>query len=339
MLRKGILFLVIVLIYNPLVKAQEDFKPSGKVLARGFFDYSAGLGQANKTSGFDIKRALLGYEYQITPTIKAQLSIDGASGKTSSGKYEVALRNAFISWTDYGFEIMVGQIGLLQFNTQEKYWNHRHVMKSFQDEYKMSPSVDLGVSARYKFNSFLSADFTIVNGEGYKNVSKNNSNKYALGISVRPFENFEFRAFGSIYSDSEDVREGAPEGSVDLKYKSQNTLSLFTGYQTKRFSAGAEYNYMFNKGFVSGKDYYGYSAYSSLQLAPKWRAFARYDWVGSKTPSNFSEAWSDIDGNLMMGGVEFSPVKQLKIAPNLRHMNPTNRKSETYIFVNLEFNL
>ena len=82
------------------------FKPSGRVIARGFLDYSSGFGEANKERGFDITRAFLGYNYQFTKTFSGQVIIDGAAGKTSSDGMEVYLRNAFINWKDNGFNIV-----------------------------------------------------------------------------------------------------------------------------------------------------------------------------------------------------------------------------------------
>lgn len=316
----------------------ETFKPSGRIIARGFLDYSAGLNKANNDSGFDITRAFLGYNYQITETLSGQVVIDAAAGRTASGSLETHLRNAFVRYKDKNLEINVGQIGLMQFSTQEDYWTHRYVMKSFQDLYKMAPSVDLGVTAEYQFNSFIAADLSLTNGEGYKNFSKNNSNRYAAGVNLKPIENLLFRVYADIYSDSEDIRGSAPSGSTNITFKDQYTLSLFTGYQNKKISGGLEFNKVFNKDMVEGKDYYGYSVYGSVEVAKKWRVFARYDLMDSNTPTNFSESWND-DGQLMMMGFEFVPMKQIKIAPNVRNINSNTSKSEQYIFINLELNL
>ncbi|MDU1904546.1 MAG: outer membrane beta-barrel protein [Dysgonomonas sp.] len=317
----------------------EPFKPSGKIIARSFFDYSQGFGHVNKESGFDLTRAFLGYNYKFTPTLQARVVIDGASGRTSDNKLEVYVRNAYINWADKGFDISVGEIGLMQFSVQESYWKHRYVMKSFQDLNKMAPSVDLGATIKYKFNDYVSADISLTNGEGYKKIKKNNSTRYAAGMSLYPVKNIIFRVYADIYTEGEDVRDKLPEGVTDIKYTDQKTLSLFAGYQDDLISGGLEYNRVFDKGFVEGKDYYGYSGYASVKVAPQWRIYARYDWMDSKTPSAFTSPWNDLDGQLVMGGVEFQPAKQLKISPNFRNINPDRGKSEQYLFVNVEFNL
>lgn len=320
-------------------QTEEKFKPSGQIIVRSFFDYSQGFGHVNNESGFDITRAFLGYNYRITPTIRAQVVIDGASGRNSSGNLEVYLRNAFINWNDKGFNVSAGEIGLMQFSIQEKYWKHRYVLKSFQDLNKMAPSVDLGFSAEYKFNDYISADISVTNGEGYKKVVKNSSTRYAAGVSLYPVKNLIFRLYTDIYNEGEDMRDKLPEGIAEAKYKDQKTLSLFAGYRDEKISGGLEYNRIFDKGFVEDKDYYGYSAYASVKLSSKWRAYARYDIMDSKTPSTFTSPWNDLDGQLMIGGLEYQPFKQLKISPNFRNINADRGKSEQYLFINFEFNL
>lgn len=318
----------------------ESFKPSGKIILRGFLDFRQGLSDnTSKERGMDVTRALLGYNYKITPTLQAQVVIDGASGKSETGKSEIYLRNAFVRWQDKGFDISAGQIGLLQFKTQEDYWSHRYIMKSFQDENKMGSSVDLGITAKYQFCPFISADISLTNGEGYKQIEKNNSTRYGSGISIYPIENIIFRVYGDVYTKSEELYGELPEGVTSAKYDNQYTLSLFAGYQNEKISGGVEYSRMYNKGFIEKKDYFGYSVYSTVKVAPKWKIFARYDLADSSKPSGFINPWYDKDGQLMIVGVEFQPLKQIKIAPNIRNINADRRESEQYVFINLEFNL
>ena len=317
------------------------FKPSGRIIARAFADYSSGLSKnTNNESGFDLTRAFLGYNYQITPTLQAQIVIDGAAGHSSTNSLDVYVRNAYLQWADKGFKVSAGEIGMLEFKVQEDYWGRRYVLKSFQDLNKMSASVDLGVTAEYKVNSFLEADLTVVNGEGYKEVKKDNSNRYGVGVTAYPIKNLAVRVFGDLYNDSQAQREALPTGVTEADYKNQYSLALFVGYKTDFFTGGVEYNRVYNKGFIEKKDYFGYSAYASYKVAPKCWIYARYDNMDSSSPSNFaSKHWNKSDGQLMIGGIEFRPLKQVKISPNFRNINPQRGKSEQYLYVNLEFNI
>lgn len=320
------------------IYAQNDstaFKPSGRIIARAFADYSTDF---DENSGFDLTRAFLGYGMQITPTLSGQIIIDGASGRNDKGNLEVYMRNAFLRWKDKGFEVNAGLTNLLQFSMQEDYWKHRYVMKSFQDLNKMAPSVDMGATGSYTFNSFVSADLSFTNGSGYKNVSKSGSKRYAAGLNIHPIKNSVFRIYADVYNESEGLRDALPSGVANIKYKNQYSLALFAGYQIDLISFGAEYNRVFNKGFIEDKDYYGYSAYASVKIKSKWRVFGRYDWMDSKKPASFTEEWNNLDGQLIMAGIEYRPIKQLKIAPNIRNINPSRDKSEQYLYINVEFN-
>ena len=336
-----ITFCVTIFLFTNYIHAQDSltFKPSGRIIARSFLDYSTGFGNVNKEKGFDITRAFLGYNYKFAHAWQGQVIIDGASGKNSSSGLDIYLRNALVNWNDNGFNINIGLTGLLQFSTQEDYWKHRYVMRSFQDLNRMAPSVDMGVTAEYTFNEYISADLSLTNGEGYKKIKKDNSMRYAAGLNLHPIKNTILRIYTDIYNDDEANRDALPVGVENAKYKDQYTLSLFAGYQNNVISGGAEYNRVYNKGFVEKKDYYGYSFYASGKLAKQWRTFARYDLIDSHTPSNFNEQWNSLDGQLMMIGVEFQPMKQLKIAPNFRNINPERGKAEQYLFINVEFNL
>lgn len=325
-------------------KAQEDtveeFKPSGKPILQSFFDYGQGFGDEKDDTGFDMKRALIGYSYKFTPTISAQVVVDGASGKGANGKLEIYLRNAFVNWTEDGFNVNFGLTGLQQFKVQEDYWQHRYVYKTFQDEHSMGSSVDLGVSGIYTVNKYLSVDLSFTNGSGYKKIEKSGSKKTALGINVSPVKGWTVRVYGDIYNESEKMRGTLPEYiTTEYEFKNQYTLSLFTGYQNQKFSVGGEFNKVFNKQFIDNKNYYGYSVYGTVQIAPKLNVYTRYDILDSNKPSGFKEKWNDDDGQLIMAGVEFKPNKYLKISPNFRNLNYDRAKSEQYLFVNVEFKL
>lgn len=326
-------------VFNIQAQDSTEFKPSGKPILRGFINYHTGFGEVNDIRGFDIERAFLGYEYNFAKNFSARVVIDGASGKSSSGALEVYLRNALVTWKDKGFTVNLGLTGLMQYSLQEKYWMHRYILRSFQDEYRMAPSVDMGTTISYTFNPYISADISLTNGEGYKKVKQDNSMRYAAGISVYPIKNLLLRVYADIYNDDGNQRDALPDEASEANYKDQQTLALFVGYQDKNVSIGAEYNKVYNKGFIDKKDYFGYSFYSSVKVAPKWRAFVRYDLMDSTRPDNFTSPWNKYDGQFFMIGAEFQPFKHVKIAPNFRNINRDREKSEQYLFLNLEINL
>ncbi|MDR1860058.1 MAG: hypothetical protein LBR06_03975 [Bacteroidales bacterium] len=307
-----------------------EFEPSGKVIARSFFDFAQGLGNINDETGFAITRAFLGYSYLFSPAWSATLIIDGASGNTA-GKIEPHIRNAFINYNNNGLDVSIGMTGLYQFAEQEKFWGHRYVAMTLQDLNKMGHSTDLGVTVAYRFGNFLAADMSVCNGEGYKTVVRNNSTRYAAGMSVTPVNSLLFRIYADVYTESEAMRDEA----IAADYTAQKLLSLFAGYRNEWISGGVEAAKLFDKGFVAGKTVYGVSTFVSGKVAAKWRLFWRYDRLKSANP----EGWHGYDGHLSIAGAEFQPFMQMKIAPNFRLSKYETGGVSTVFFVNFEFDL
>ena len=258
------------------------------------------MGDANKESGFALDRAYLGYQFSLTEKLSGKVVFDMGSTKVDGADLErvAYIKNAMLSWKTGDFTLDFGLIGLEQFNVQEKFWGYRYIMKSFQDEYKFGSSADMGILGRYKFTKWLSADITISNGEGYKKLNGDNKYRYAVGATLFPVKGLTIRAYYDLASKSSDA-----DGLKD-----QQNLAFFAGYKHKLFSLGGEYDQMFNTKSKEDKDQNGFSVYSTVKLAEKFDAFGRYDNLASK------DDWSSADGQRVLIGIQYSPIKQLKLS-------------------------
>ncbi len=325
---KKILMSVVLIIACMSSFGQEEkkkFQITGKPIVTVFANYHAGLGDANKESGFALDRAYLGYQFSLTEKLSGKVVFDMGSTKVDGADLErvAYIKNAMLSWKTGDFTLDFGLIGLEQFNVQEKFWGYRYIMKSFQDEYKFGSSADMGILGRYKFTKWLSADITISNGEGYKKLNGDNKYRYAVGATLFPVKGLTIRAYYDLASKSSDA-----DGLKD-----QQNLAFFAGYKHKLFSLGGEYNQMFNTKSKEDKDQNGFSVYSTVKLAEKFDAFGRYDNLASK------DDWSSADGQRVLIGIQYSPIKQLKIAPNFSTWNPREGKSSSFAYLNIEFKL
>lgn len=325
---KKILMSVILIIACLSSFGQEEkkkFQITGKPIVTVFANYHAGLGSANKESGFALDRAYLGYQFSLTEKLSGKVVFDMGTTKVDGADLErvAYIKNAMLSWKTGDFTLDFGLIGLEQFNVQEKFWGYRYIMKSFQDEYKFGSSADMGILGKYKFTKWLSADITISNGEGYKKLNGDNKYRYAVGATLFPVKGLTVRAYYDLAS-----KNGDADGLKD-----QQNLAFFAGYKHKLFSLGGEYNQMFNTKSKEDKDQNGYSIYSTVKLAEKFDAFGRYDNLASK------DDWSSADGQRILIGIQYSPIKQLKIAPNYSTWNPRDGKSSSFAYLNIEFKL
>jgi hypothetical protein len=191
-------------------------------------------------------------------------------------------------------------IGVDQFNIQEKQWGYRYIRKSFQDEFNFGPSADLGIGVEYSPSDFISVDLSVLNGEGYKRLQSDSTFKTSAGLTLKPFPGFVLR------------------GYIDRMKNNyaQTSYALYTGYSTKEFRVGIEYNIQTNNGTINNHDFSGISVYTSFNLSEKFSLFTRYDYLWSEVAESGLNPWNyNKDGQAIIGGFDCSPVKGVKIAP------------------------
>lgn len=308
---------------------KKEFKLKGKPIVTIFANYSAGLGHANGESGFALERSYLGYQFEVMKELGGKVIFDVGPTKVPGSDLErvAFVKNAMLTWTPGNFTLDAGLIGLEQFNIQEKFWGYRYIWKSFQDEYKFNSSADLGIIAKYKFNKYISADVTFINGEGYKKLNKDNNNRYGAGITLTPIQPLILRA----YYDRYDGDSKNDEDSQNVK--AQQSMALFAGYKHERFSIGLEYNKLWNSDFTDKQDKTGYSAYATIYLNKKFSVFGRYDDLTSRNQ------YFKGDERRSLIGLQYEPIRYLRISPNFQTVNPANGKSSNFLFVNVEFKI
>lgn len=281
-------------------------EPKGKAIVQVFGNFNTGFGAENDERGFELERSYLGYEYNLGNGLSVKSVLDmGKSSDVSDNNRLAYVKNAMITWKKDNFTFNGGLISNTQFNFQEKFWGYRYIMKDFQDMYKFGHSADLGISASYKFNDFISADAIIVNGEGYKKLQKKDGLNYGAGVTLTPVKGLSVRLYGSVNEGADDSQENT------------TNFAAFVGYKGDGFSVGAEYNAMKNASFTDGADQYGISVFSTLKLSGKTEIFARFDDLCSEDDWNIAK-----DEQVAVLGAQFKLGKYVKLAPNLRMSMP-----------------
>ena len=304
-------------------KEERKFKLKGKPILTIYANWHNGLGRANGDSGFELDRSYIGYEVDITEKLSGKVVLDiGPTNAEGAELERVAyVKNAMLSWKTGEFTLDFGLVSTTQFKEQEGVWGHRYLLKSFQDEYGFGSSADMGVIGRYRFADWLAADISLINGEGYKKLNSDNKYRYAAGITAHPAEGLTLRGYYDV--------SGQAEGGTAR----QQNLSWFAGYRGEGFSAGVEYNSLYNKASAENADQAGFSAYATVSVHEAWHIFGRYDDLWSR------DDWSEADTRAGIIGVEYAPIRQLKIAPNVQWQNPRAGKAVTFLYLNVEFRL
>ncbi len=295
---------------------KEDFKPSGKASVKIFSNYHTTFTDGNSHSAFEVTRGYFGYGYKFSKSWSGSILFDVGNPGVGGLEMTAYLKDASLKYSHNNLSVAFGLVGTKQFKTQENFWGYRYIYKSFQDQHKYGSSADLGITVAYDLSDFISADFSLLNGEGYKKMENDSIMKIGLGVTLTPVEGLTIRGYTDFMGDS-DV---------------QNTVAAFVGYAAKKFSVGAEYNFQKNHKMTEGEDLSGLSIYSTVKVN-KVKLFGRYDNASSKDDWNASK-----DGQLFTVGAEFTPVKGVKIAPNFQGWDP-QVDSEDFIssvFLNCE---
>lgn len=299
--------------------------PKGKAIIQVFGNFHTGIGHNNKELGFDLDRSYLGYEYNFGKGVSVKGVMDIGKPSSVDDYHRIAyIKNAAVQWKTGNLTLNGGLISTTQFNFQEKFWGHRYIMKSFQDEYKFGNSADLGISASYKFADWISADAIIVNGEGYKKIQVNNGLNYGLGVTLTPIKGFNIRLYG-----------GVTESGLESTTETLNA-TIFMGYQCDHFTIGAEYNHAWNSSFIQDADRYGYSIYTTVGLSKVVSLYARYDDVFSTDNWNIAK-----DESSAILGAQIKLGKHVKVAPNVRMNIPKdNGATNSYAaYINCYFGI
>jgi hypothetical protein len=320
------LLLISLITFNSIAQEpekKEEFKPTGKPIARVFSNFHQGLAQDN--SAFELTRVYLGYQYQISPEFSGNVTFDVGNPGVGGFEQTAYVKFGYLSYKKNKFKTMFGLIPTLNFGVQEKFWGHRYIMKTHQDEYGMISSADAGVCAEYKFNDHITMDAMIQNGEGYKKLQHDKTYREVVGLTINIIDGLTLRG---VYD-------------YTIKKEAQQTIATFLGYNHKdKIISGIEYNMQLGNKYRDGYDYSGYSAYTSYNINSKYQIFGRYDYISSVKLANQTNPWRyNSNGSLIMGGIQFSPIKQVKMALNYQLWQPENKNlsKSDYIFLNLEF--
>lgn len=309
----------------------------GKVSSTLFFNFHTDLTEdAVQKSAIEVDRAYLGYDYTFNEKFSAKILMD--IGKDDGSDYTLYLKSAQLDYkaNDWA-KFSAGMIGLNQFNDQEKNWGYRYIYKSFQDYSGMGTSADVGFNSEFKLHKTLKMNLFILNGEGFKKV-QDFYGKYKIGgnLVYHPTEELALK----VYYAEQDSKQLV--GTTVVENPTVSNLAFFAGYENDKFRVGAEYNKMYDgKKFTEAAldhDLSGYSLYSTYHLNKEFSVFGRYDQLESNKVGTATVNWNEAkDGNLLLLGVEYKPVKGVKSSLNYRLWDYSDATHHDLSFVYLNF--
>lgn len=282
--------------FSNYASAQEDFKPSGNLWGQVFGDYAnkahndtlqRGGGSvqykgtnslnssnviaagnsaqqnadviSNQTNAFQIRRALLGYDYQFAPHFSSTVVLANEQNVDASGKNTIYLKYAFLKWANIfklkNTDFIFGQYQTASFATvisgtavnTDAAWGYRSIEKTIIDMHGVDGSTDLGASLQGKLRSQKNASDSLNSAFiGYAlQVGNNNSavpnaanyKKTRVNLFVTTLKRKLTIGFYGDYV----VQQLSP-------YRTDNTtFKFYATYKTDWFRVGAEVFQQINK--------------------------------------------------------------------------------------------
>jgi hypothetical protein len=314
-------------IYNANAQDKAEFKPSGKPEALIFTDFAnVSMGSKSQTK-FEITRVYIGYGYNFSPEWSGRAVMDFGNIGATGYQYNAFLKYGYLQYAPKNLTVKFGMIQAKSFELYEKLYGNRYIMKVAQDQYGFNSSADLGASAEYKFSDIISADVMLQNGEGYKINDADSVLKIGVGVTLHPVKELTIRGY------YDNMAKGGA---------TQQTEAIFANYANKKFNLGFGYDYQTDNKLKKGQDWSAVSAFGNYYFSTKIDVFARYDNLSSVKIGSATTPWNNSkDGQLIMVGLEFSPLKGVRIAPNYQLWTPrdnTKKDMSTFI-VNFEIKM
>lgn len=323
------LFLLFLCFPALLFSQTTEFVPSGKPFATIHLNFHKGISSASSDDiAFELTRAYLGYEYNISREFYAKINVDVGSPSDlspySKARRYAYFKNAYLRYAKNKVKVDFGLIDTRQFKLQEDIWERRYMMESFSDQYGIGHSADLGMSVNYIFSEHLDADFIITNGEGYSTIQLDDVFKYGMG----PVYRFKNGLISKVFFE------------FTTKEITETTWSFFLSYDhKKKWNIAGEYVFRKNDSWKENHNINGYSFYGKYNFLKKYQLFARYDIFYSTVVGDEINPWNLAnDGTALVGGIQFVPVKNIKMSLNYQDWYPraSNMDYSGYLYLNLE---
>lgn len=298
-------------------------------------------------TGFNIKRLYLGVDHKFDSIYSANLTMDISNvvGRTAFGNFQGNPIGVVPSTTpggtptltqnDYGvvgrgfyikkaylqakfnpaFTVRVGAADLPWVPYVESQYGYRHIENTIIDEFGFGTSADWGVHVLGDLaNGLVSYQVSVINGAGYRNVKVTKSVDVEGRVSIA-YKGF-FGAIGG-YTGKLGADVQSTVAAPVVVYHTATRLDGLVGYKNKLFTVGGEY--FWAKNYTNNGQTYitqrvgdrgeGYSVFASVNFAPKFSVFGRYDHEEPR-----QRALPNLNSDYFNVGIQYSPAKIVDLA-------------------------
>ena len=306
-------------------QAADDFKPSGKVEVRIFTGFNTTFSDGEMHSKFDVNRAYLGYNYNFSRTLSGRIVYDVADPSVGNLKFTGMLKFAYLRYNTDKWTITGGMIPLPEYDHADKKWGYRYIYKPSHDIYGFGTAADLGLSVVHRIAPWISADVTLMNGEGYKLTEADSTFKAAAGITLLPVKSVSLRG----YLDN-----------MGKDGMNQQTAEVILSWEGRGYLLSAAFHYRKNHKLVEGHDYRVLTFNGRVPVSERVVLLGRYDYAASSSVGSEEEPWNLAkDGQFFLGGIEFAISPGVNLSPNFQGWRPADNTRPFISTISLSLDL
>lgn len=264
--------------------------------------------------GFSIKRFYLGVDHKFDDVFSANLTTDVSS--VAGVGQTLYIKKAYLqAKLDPALVVRLGAADTPWIPFAEGIYGYRHIEQTISDRTRFGTSSDWGVHVLGDFaDGMVSYQVSAMDGGGYRNPQFTKTVDLEGRVSLK-LQDFIVGVGGYTGKLGKKV-QGA------TTYHTANRLNALVAYKTKTFTVGGEYFHAKNWNrvtSVTGDKSDGFAVFGSVNFAPKWSAFARYDWV--KPSKDLNNALKERYFN---AGIQFTPAKIVDLALVYKHDKAEN---------------
>lgn len=314
-MKKGLLFAVfcaaMLINIQPLQGADNI---NGYLLPEYYF-VSQGPAAIEGQNGLWMRRIYFGYDADLGDGWSARVRFEMNGKAYASDKMTPFVKNAHLQKKlAEGLNLIVGIIEPPSFNSQEKFWDLRHVEKTAPDFFKFASSRDFAIGLDGKTAGGLL--YTIMYGNYSGEGGDSDKGKAIYGRIGYETKNLFLEAnahFASISATATVV-------ATDVTY-----FSAFAGFKGDWGRIGAGYTHRNNAPEKGDSKKNGIiSAFAAVNLSKNTELYARYDHL---TDINFADVgdWVPVlakenKARMMLAGMRFKVHKMIELIPNVKYV-------------------
>jgi hypothetical protein len=316
-MKRGVILLMIFTAAFVTMKGQDD-KSKGKFSGYMFGDYYKVVEHHNEEikdqHGFQFRRIYFTYDYTINSSFSTRLRFEMSNEGDFTSKVAMLpfVKDAWLKYKFARTSMVVGISPTPTWGVVEPHWGYRSVEKTPLDLYRMNSSRDFGfamkgaIDADSKFNYH----FMFSNGNSNKQeIDKGKSGMFAF--NYRPSKKFVVEA----YADYQDH-----EGDTDWY-----TYQGFAGFSEESYRIGLQYAHQTrDKNTDESINLRTASMYAVGNVWEQVSILGRIDRNLDPNPQGEKIDFVPIDptasSTLFLFGVDYSPVKDVSIIPNVEYV-------------------